>query len=341
MDWRDYQNKAAELLREMGFDADVEEVLEGARGKHEIDVVARNTLGGLTVTWIIECKHWKSAVPKAHVLTLAQIAQDVGADRAVLLSEKGFQAGAISVSRKSNVLLTSLEELRSAAADSIADLSIKRSLLAVKKLERELQEILFDYGPRVPPPPELEKTITLLGACLEVTLTVLAAQTGRLPVRLPSMLSGELPLADELPAVADALASEVEEISKRCTLLKSEVAEALEPYVLNSKELVRLVRQLMAAGAELLTLSTDTEKERKLQTLVAAMRAVGDCAEPLRSAPLACLSEAVRNLMRQLIDGPYLWFADPDHTRETWDELTRRIDQAIADLADATENTRS
>ena len=50
MDWRDYQNNAADLFREMGFDTDVEEVLKGARGKHEIDVVARNTLGGLTVT---------------------------------------------------------------------------------------------------------------------------------------------------------------------------------------------------------------------------------------------------------------------------------------------------
>jgi len=341
MAWRDYQDKAAELFCEMGFDTDVEEVLVGARGKHEIDVVARNTLGGLAVTWIVECKYWKSAVPKAHVLTLAQIAQDVGADRAVLLSETGFQAGAISVSRKSNVLLTSLEELRSAAAHSIAELSIKRSLLMVKKLERELQEILFDYGPRTPPPPELDKTITLLGACLEVTLTILAAQTGRFPVRLPSMLSGELPLADELPTVADALDSAVEEIADRCAILKSEVAEALESYVLSSRELIRLVRHLMAAGSELLSPSADAEGERKLQKVVAAMRAVGDCAETPRSAPSTCLSEAVHSLMRQLIDGPYLWFADPNRTSETWDELTKQIDQAIADLTDATENTRS
>lgn len=291
--------------------------------------------------WIVECKHWKSAVPKAHVLTLAQIAQDVGADRAVLLSEKGFQAGAISVSRKSNVLLTSLEELRSGAADSIAELSIKRSLLTVKELERELQEILFGYGPRVPPPPELDNVITLLGACLEVTLTILAAQTWRFPVRLPSTFSGESPLADELPAIADALASGVEEIADRYAVLKLEVAQALEPYVLGSRELIRLVQHLMAAGAELLTSSADAKKEQNLHTIVAAMRSVGDCAETLRSAPSACLSEAVRSLMRQLIDGPYLWFADPNRTRETWDELTSRIDQAIADLADATENTRS
>ena len=141
--------------------------------------------------------------------------------------------------------------------------------------------------------------------------------------------------------MADALASEVEEISKRYTVLKSEVAEALEPYKLNSKELIRLVRHLMAAGSGLLSPSSDAESERKLQTVVAAMRAVGDRAEPLRDAPSTCLSEAVRSLMRQLIDGPYLWFADPNRTRKTWDELTNQIDQSIADLIDATENTRS
>ena len=144
--WRDYQDRAAELFRQMGFDAAVEEIVEGARGKHEIDVVARTNLGGVPVTWIVECKYWTSAVPKADVLTLAQIGQDIGADRAILLSEKGFQAGAISASRKSNVLLTSLEELGSAAADGIADLSIKRSLLRVKELENRLQIIMNDYG---------------------------------------------------------------------------------------------------------------------------------------------------------------------------------------------------
>lgn len=166
--WRDYQEQAAELLRAMGFEAVVEESLAGARGKHRVDVVARTQLGGVEVTWIVECKYWNSSVPKAHVLTLVQIAQDVGADRAVLLSETGFQAGAVAVARKSNVLLTSLAEMKGGAADSIAELSIRRSLEAMKALEAGLHAILFDYSPRTPPPPELDVTITLLGACLDL-----------------------------------------------------------------------------------------------------------------------------------------------------------------------------
>lgn len=335
--WRDYQEKAAELLRKMGFTATVEEVLEGARGKHAVDVVARTTLGGVPVTWIVECKHWKTPVPKAHVLTLAQIAQDTGADRAVLLSQKGFQAGAINVSHKSNVLLTSLEELETAAADSIAELSIRRTLLRVKTLEKELQEILFDYGPRVPPPPEMDETITLLGACLEVTLAVVASQTGRFPIRLPGTFSNQTHYADELPAVAAALASTVDQIGSKYGPLKLAIAQVLKPYIEQSGTLVDLVRKLVAAGDELLDPSAEDEETHKLEAIVGAMRAVGDCAETLRSVPSAPLSQAVGTLMRQLIDGAYLWFADPQRTPEAWGELRAQIDETVRRVADAAE----
>lgn len=324
----------------MGFTATVEEVVEGARGKHAVDVVARTNLGGVPVMWIVECKYWESPVPKAHVLTLAQIAQDTGADRAVLLSQKGFQAGAVSVSHKSNVLLTSLEELGSAAADSIAEIMIRRTLLRVKELEKWLQEVLFAYGPRVPPPLELDETITLLGACLEVTLAVVAAQTGRFPIRLPARLSTEASYADELPAVAEALAASVEEIASKCESLKLAIAEALKPYVDQSGELIELVRKLMTAGDELLSPADEEAETQKLETIVAAMRAVGDCAEALRSAPSTHLSQAVSGLMRQLIDGAYLWFADPNRTAKTWNELTVRIREALRGIEVAAEKAR-
>lgn len=339
--WREYQDKAAELFRKMGFHAAVEDVLEGARGKHKVDVVARTILGGVTIMWIVECKYWKSNVPKAHVLTLAQIAQDTGADRAVLLSEKGFQPGAVSVSSKSNILLTSLGELESAAEDSIANLSIKKSLDNVKEIENELRKIMPDYNTFCVPssvPPELDQAITLAGACLEVMLAVVAAQTGRFPVRLPSMFSDEPRWADELPRIAEALALDVEEIAARYKVLKPEIGRVLKPYVEASGELIRLVRNLMTAGTELLPPLKELDDETpKLQTVLAAMRAVGGCAETLRSTPSGTLSDAVQGLMRNLINGAYLWFADPDRTHETWDELTIRTDQDLVHLADVAE----
>jgi hypothetical protein len=254
----------------MGFEAVVEEIVDGARGKHQVDVVARTKLGGVVVTWIVECKYWKSSVPKAHVLTLAQIAQDVGADRAVLLSEKGFQAGAILASRKSNVLLTSLEELQSSAADSIADVSVRISLSAAKELERQLRDILFDC-PRSQLPPELDEILTLLGACLEVTLAVAAAQAGQFPVRVPCTFSDEMGFADDLPAVAEALASTAAQISDRYAVLRTALEETLAPYLQRGQELIRCVRRLMAKGAELLVASDNSVEEAKLQEIVLLM----------------------------------------------------------------------
>ena len=141
--WRDYQERAAELFRQMGFDVVIEEILEGARGKHEIDVVCRTKLGGVETLWIVECKDWKTSVPKAQVMTLAMIAQDVGANHAFLLSESGFQAGAIAAVNRTNISLTNISELQAVAAESIAELSIRHTLTEVKALESGLHDLMF------------------------------------------------------------------------------------------------------------------------------------------------------------------------------------------------------
>jgi restriction system protein len=44
------------------------------------------------------------------------VAQDVGVDKAFLLSESGFQAGAISAARSTNILLSDLQMLEEMAA---------------------------------------------------------------------------------------------------------------------------------------------------------------------------------------------------------------------------------
>src|SRR5262249_38211470 len=61
-------------------------------------------------TWIVECKWWRRAVSKVHVAALANIVQDVGADRGILLTETGFQTGATRLASLSNITLTSLTE---------------------------------------------------------------------------------------------------------------------------------------------------------------------------------------------------------------------------------------
>jgi Restriction endonuclease len=67
---------------------------------------------GVEFLWLVECKWWDRRVPKAAVVTLSGIMLDVGADRGIILSRRGFQSGAPAMARKSNITLTSLDELK-------------------------------------------------------------------------------------------------------------------------------------------------------------------------------------------------------------------------------------
>ena len=55
------------------------------------------------------------------------IVEDVGADRGVMLAEGGFQSGAVQATRTSNVVVTSLANLRAEAAQALT----QRRLLAL------------------------------------------------------------------------------------------------------------------------------------------------------------------------------------------------------------------
>ena len=92
--WEQYQHQAAELLRELGFSADVNASLTEPNGTvHAIDVVARRTVAGVKLLWIVECKFWNRRVPMEKVAALKAIVDAVGADRGLVMSESGFQSG--------------------------------------------------------------------------------------------------------------------------------------------------------------------------------------------------------------------------------------------------------
>lgn len=333
--WHDYQEKAATLFRQMGFEATVDDILNGARGTHNVDVVARLKVSGVPMTWIVECKFWKTTVPKAQVLTFIQIAQDVGADRAFLLSESGFQAGAIAVASKTNVSLTSLDELQVVASDSIAEISIRRSLTSNKALEERLRLLLEKQGLHHPSAPLMDATITLLGACLEVTLAATAALTARFPVSLPATFSrGPIRSASELPEIAKALDLTVQEIAKRFAELEAFQSSAVGAAISNAEKLLSNVRELLRrSDALLVEAQGPDDEEPKLREALAAMRSVGRQAELLHNAPVAELNRAVHNLMRQLIDGVYLWIGDPARTPEAWTTIKSATEAAMLDLS--------
>jgi restriction system protein len=71
-DWKDYQEEAAALFRSIGLEAETNVTMRGVRTSHDVDVVVKSHHAGFDVTWLVECKHWKTAVSKLHVLALRE-----------------------------------------------------------------------------------------------------------------------------------------------------------------------------------------------------------------------------------------------------------------------------
>jgi Restriction endonuclease len=85
------------LDREYGQTISVEHdvTVHGIATTHQVDVMWRFTLGGVSYTTIIEAKDWESKIGKGTVLAFRQRLSDLpGQPRGLLVTKSGFQAGA-------------------------------------------------------------------------------------------------------------------------------------------------------------------------------------------------------------------------------------------------------
>ncbi|MBK8093871.1 MAG: restriction endonuclease [Verrucomicrobiaceae bacterium] len=117
MTWNDYQEATATHFRQLGHSAETNQTVTGVRATHDIDVLVRSKTSAVECLWVVECKRWNRAVTKQCVLTLQQVVSDIGADRGFLLSESGFQSGALDAVRSSNITLTTLAGLSCSAEE--------------------------------------------------------------------------------------------------------------------------------------------------------------------------------------------------------------------------------
>lgn len=125
MDWKEYQEEAAEFFRSIGLEAETDVSLQGVRTMHDVDVLVKSQHAGFEITWIVECKQWASKVSKLHVLALREIVNDLGADRGILLAENGFQSGALEAAALTNVHVTCLAEVSRTASSEIFSMRLR------------------------------------------------------------------------------------------------------------------------------------------------------------------------------------------------------------------------
>ncbi|EEZ85196.1 hypothetical protein VME_49080 [Vibrio harveyi 1DA3] len=110
-DWYKFQEDIRNHFESLGTYARTNVAVSGVRGDHDIDVLVKSKFLGSDITWVIEAKKWKTNVPKEKVLALQTIVHDIGADRGFIISEKGFQSGAIKAAENSNISLVNFEQL--------------------------------------------------------------------------------------------------------------------------------------------------------------------------------------------------------------------------------------
>lgn len=137
--WEEYQEETRRFFSSLGLDAQANHAVQGVRAIHAADVYVTFFRFGIQHRWIVECKCWKRSISKDKVLTLQSIVLDTGVDKGFLLSEEGFQSGALKAAVATNITLTSLVALKAKAEDELRDITLEGRLSTVESLFVELR----------------------------------------------------------------------------------------------------------------------------------------------------------------------------------------------------------
>lgn len=114
--WQELETVVGRILRECGYDVEVQKNVKLARGDADIDVWADDHSSPPNVI-AVECKRWKAAVPKNVVHAFRAVVGDSGANTGLLISAAGFQDGAVEAAQYSNVRLLTWEAFQEIFAE--------------------------------------------------------------------------------------------------------------------------------------------------------------------------------------------------------------------------------
>lgn len=331
--WREYQHEAAAHFARLGMSATVEEPLEGARATHAIDVVVRFRRYGLEHLWIVECKRWRTAVGKAEVLVLQQVVADVGADRAFLLSEQGFQSGAIAAARWSNVTLTGLDDLVEAAEQDAVDDALAQINRRLAELTRRMHDqTLYTGMGRWHPAGglEVDSVLEIHADAFYLGLQLQRAIAGG-GVRVADQeLTEKSDVVEHLRRRLEALDANVEGLSKA-------VNEAIHGAQAAVVELADAVDAFFVPLRAAVDHRDSPAAESHYGQAVLGMRRIADAADRLAAGAPPDVVQKVGVLMRHLIDHSYLKAAGPDLAAEEIDTDRDVVKGLVAEVVSAAE----
>jgi len=110
--WQDLEEMVKQAFTEMGYKSDRAHKLKTVRGTVEIDVYAIKESTPIPTVVLCECKHWDKPVPQNVIHGFRTVCSDAGAHFGLIISKKGFQAGAEETRIATNVHLMDFEEFQ-------------------------------------------------------------------------------------------------------------------------------------------------------------------------------------------------------------------------------------
>lgn len=136
-EWFNFQEKIAEHFRGLGVKAETNKTIKGVRTEHDLDVLVTSQYLCTNIKWVIEAKFWKTKVPKEKVFALRTIVDDIGADKGFIISESGFQAGALEAAQNTNIVLYTYDELVLNSTNAIQQLILESFSRRIRFLEHK------------------------------------------------------------------------------------------------------------------------------------------------------------------------------------------------------------
>lgn len=196
-DWYKFQEEICDYFNSIGAESKTNVTIKGVRTTHDIDILVQTKFLGQDLLWVIEAKKWKYKVNKLQVLGLRTIVDDIGADRGFIISEVGFQKGAIEASNNTNIKLKTFNELKTDTKDLVESEILKSYKKRISILEARYwshsKSIRKKYGLRGDIFDSLKFSGQILLAIIEAT--ILLAEKKEYPISLDTMLeikTGEL-----------------------------------------------------------------------------------------------------------------------------------------------------
>ena len=114
------------MFGEIGCTTKIEYTIDLVRGRKEVDVYVEDNHTVPKSIYLCECKHWKRPVTQEVIHGFRTVLADFGANRGFIISNAGFQKGAIEASSKTNIDLVTFKALQEIFFDRWVEAMVKR-----------------------------------------------------------------------------------------------------------------------------------------------------------------------------------------------------------------------